>query len=66
MRRVVRGLGIVLLRIPKFGADWEKPVAEGIGKDDLSRGIGHYPQTQLPGRPGNFALAGPRSLSGSW
>ncbi|GAB2636169.1 class E sortase [Kribbella swartbergensis] len=59
------GEPIVLLRIPKFGKDWEKPVVEGVGKDDLARGIGHYPQTQLPGRPGNFAIAGHRVTHGS-
>ncbi|MEV5960260.1 class E sortase [Kribbella sp. NPDC051952] len=59
------GTPIVLLRIPKFGADWEKPVVEGVGKDDLSRGIGHYPQTQMPGQPGNFAIAGHRVTHGS-
>ena len=55
----------VLLRIPKFGKDWEKPVVEGVGEDDLARGIGHYPQTQLPGQPGNFAIAGHRVTHGS-
>ncbi|MEI8407244.1 MULTISPECIES: class E sortase [unclassified Kribbella] len=59
------GTPIVLLRIPKFGKDWEKPVLEGVGKDDLARGIGHYPQTQMPGRPGNFAIAGHRVTHGS-
>jgi sortase A len=59
------GTPIVLLRIPKFGKDWEKPVVEGVAADDLSRGIGHYPQTQLPGEPGNFALAGHRVTHGS-
>ncbi|MFG1623905.1 class E sortase [Kribbella sp. NPDC049227] len=59
------GEPIVLLRIPKFGDDWEKPVVEGVGTDDLASGIGHYPQTQLPGRPGNFAIAGHRVTHGS-
>jgi sortase A len=59
------GKPIGLLRIPKFGKDWEKPVVEGVGKDDLTRGIGHYPQTQLPGEPGNFAVAGHRVTHGS-
>jgi len=59
------GVPIVLLRIPKFGKDWEKPVVEGVGTDELARGIGHYPQTQLPGRPGNFALAGHRVTHGA-
>ncbi|WP_238162863.1 class E sortase [Kribbella capetownensis] len=56
---------IVLVRIPKFGQDWEKPVVEGVGTDDLARGIGHYPHTQLPGLPGNFAIAGHRVAHGS-
>jgi sortase A len=59
------GKPIVLLRIPKFGADWEKPVVEGVGQDELARGIGHYLQTDLPGRPGNFAIAGHRVTHGS-
>ncbi|WP_112248569.1 class E sortase [Kribbella monticola] len=59
------GTAEVLLRIPKFGADWEKPVVEGVGKDDLAKGIGHYPDTQLPGEPGNFAVAGHRVTHGS-
>ena len=59
------GTAITLLRIPKFGPDWEKPVVEGVGKDELSRGIGHYPQTALPGEPGNFAIAGHRVTHGS-
>jgi sortase A len=59
------GKPFVLLRIPRFGADWEKPVVEGVDADDLARGIGHYPQTQLPGEPGNFAIAGHRVTHGS-
>jgi sortase A len=59
------GTPLVLLRIPRFGEDWQKPVVEGVGKDDLSRGIGHYPGTQLPGEPGNFAVAGHRVTHGS-
>jgi sortase A len=59
------GTPIALLRVPKFGADWEKPVVEGVGKDELARGIGHYPETQLPGQPGNFAVAGHRITHGS-
>ncbi len=59
------GTAIVLLRIPKLGKDWEKPVIEGVGKDELTRGIGHYPQTQLPGQPGNFAIAGHRVTHGA-
>ncbi|MGZ0150246.1 class E sortase [Kribbella sp. WER1] len=59
------GQPLALLRIPRFGADWEKPIVEGVAADDLARGIGHYPQTQLPGQPGNFAIAGHRVTHGS-
>ncbi|TCC11408.1 class E sortase [Kribbella soli] len=59
------GKPLFLIRIPKFGDDWEKPIVEGVDADDLARGIGHYPQTQLPGQPGNFALAGHRVTHGS-
>ncbi|MGZ0147764.1 class E sortase [Kribbella sp. WER1] len=59
------GQAFMLLRIPKFGAGWVKPIVEGVTADDLARGIGHYPQTQLPGQPGNFAIAGHRVTHGS-
>ncbi|HZX02652.1 class E sortase [Kribbella sp.] len=59
------GKPFALLRIPKFGAGWEKPIIEGVAADDLARGIGHYPRTQLPGQPGNFAIAGHRVTHGS-
>ena len=55
----------MLLRIPKFGEAWEKPVVEGVDKADLAKGIGHYPDTQLPGEPGNFAVAGHRVTHGA-
>lgn len=61
----VAGKPFVLLRIPRLGADWVKPVVEGVDAGDLARGIGHYPQTQLPGQPGNFAVAGHRVTHGS-
>jgi sortase A len=63
--RTTAGTPLALLRIPRFGKDWEKPVVEGVGKTDLTRGIGHYPRTQLPGEPGNFAVAGHRVTHGS-
>ncbi|MGW7685038.1 class E sortase [Kribbella sp. NPDC054772] len=63
--RPAPGKPIFLLRIPKFGADWEKPIVEGVDASDLERGIGHYPQTQMPGQPGNFAIAGHRVTHGS-
>ena len=55
-----------ILIIPRFGGDYYRPIAEGVGTTDvLNKGnIGHYPTTQLPGAPGNFALASHRSSGG--
>jgi len=54
------------LIIPRFGGDYYRPIAEGIGTTDvLNKGnIGHYPTTQMPGALGNFALASHRSSGG--
>jgi len=54
------------LIIPRFGADYYRPIAEGVGtRDVLNKGnIGHYPSTQMPGELGNFALASHRSSGG--
>lgn len=38
---------------------------EGVGVGDLRRGPGHYPGTALPGKPGNFAVAGHRTTYGA-
>ncbi len=58
------GQAMALLRIPEFGARFEVPIVEGIKADDLSRGVGHYPGTALPGEVGNFAVAGHRVTHG--
>lgn len=54
------------LIIPRFGGDYYRPIAEGVGTSDvLNKGnIGHYPTTQMPGVLGNFALASHRSSGG--
>lgn len=49
-----------ILRVPRFGADYARPIMEGIDLDVLSQGLGHYPDTAMPGEVGNFALAGHR------
>ncbi len=56
-----------VLYVPRFGADYHRTVAEGIGLDVLNSprlGIGHYPGTQMPGEVGNFAVAAHRSANG--
>jgi sortase A len=54
-----------ILRIPRLGAAWAKPVYQGVGLDVLAKGIGHYPDTQLPGQVGNAAFAGHRAGHGN-
>jgi sortase A len=51
------------IRIPDIGVD--KIVVEGVTLDDLKRGPGHYPDTPLPGQPGNAAIAGHRTTYGA-
>ena len=55
------------LIVPRLGADFKRPIAEGVGTAVLNNtrlGMGHYPSTQLPGELGNFALASHRSAYG--
>ncbi len=55
-----------LLIVPRFGADYYRPIAQGIGVADvLNKGeLGHYPTTQMPGAVGNFAIASHRKAYG--
>ena len=39
-------------------------VVQGVEKAQLDRAVGHYPETPLPGQPGNAALAGHRTMFG--
>ena len=54
---LVTGRPFALLRIPAFGAQWRFAVVEGTTLAQLAEGPGHVPGTQLPGEPGNFAVA---------
>jgi sortase A len=54
------------LIIPRFGADYVRPIREGIGVEDvLNYGVGHYPGTAMPGAVGNAAFAAHRTGHGS-
>ena len=55
------------LIVPRLGADYSRPIAEGVDTTVLNStrlGMGHYSDTQLPGEVGNFALASHRSAFG--
>jgi sortase A len=53
-----------ILRVPRFGAGYAKPVLEGTGSGVLDEGVGHYLGTAEPGGLGNVALAGHRTTHG--
>lgn len=58
------GDAFALVRIPRFGAGYVRPVHEGTTAKILSEGIGHYRGTAQPGQVGNFATAGHRTTYG--
>ena len=58
------GKAFAILRIPRFGADYARPVLEGTSLDILQEGVGHYTGTAGPGAVGNFAVAGHRTTYG--
>jgi sortase A len=55
-----------LMIIPRFGADYYRPIAQGTGTAAvLNKGeIGHYPSSSMPGAVGNFAVAAHRTSYG--
>jgi len=58
------GDAFALMHIPRLGASWEKPILEGVSLDELTQGLGHYPDSAMPGKIGNFAVAGHRATHG--
>jgi sortase A len=60
----VDGEAFALLRVPRFGSDYEMPIIKGVDDDALSSGVGWFPESQRPGELGNFALAGHRVTHG--
>jgi sortase A len=53
------------LYIPRFGADYARPIAQGTSLGVLNKGnLGHYPTTQMPGAIGNFMVASHRKAYG--
>lgn len=55
-----------LIKIPRLGAEWVKPLAQGTTPAVLdTMGVGHYVSTANPGQKGNFALAGHNNTNGS-
>ena len=44
------GQAFAIVRIPRFGADYARPVLEGTTRDILMDGVGHYTGTARPAR----------------
>ncbi len=55
---------IGLLRVERWGDDYEVPIVKGFDDDDLARGVGWYEDGVMPGEVGNFAIAGHRVTHG--
>ena len=63
-KEVKLGDAIAIVRVPRFGAKFARPLYEGTTREVLQRGVGHYVDTALPGEVGNFAMAGHRTTYG--
>lgn len=61
-RNFAIGSAVTRITIPKLGV--ETVVVEGTSDEALAAGAGHYPQSPLPGDPGNVAIAGHRTMNG--
>lgn len=62
--RRIPGDALGILYIERLGENWEKPLVEGVELDQLARGVGHFPRSAMPGKVGNFAIAGHRATKG--
>ena len=58
------GEAFAIVRIPRLGADYARPLLEGTDYDVLKKGLGHYQGTASPGAMGNLAIAGHRTTYG--
>lgn len=59
------GEAFARMYIPAFGSDFAFAIVEGTTDADLLKGPGRYTDSQMPGQPGNFAVAGHRVGKGA-
>lgn len=59
------GQAFARMYIPRFGSDFQFAIVEGTTDEDLLKGPGRYVDSQMPGQPGNFAVAGHRVGKGA-
>ncbi|MQA27462.1 MAG: class E sortase [Micromonosporaceae bacterium] len=60
----IPGDGIARLHIPRLKKKWV--VVEGVSLADIKNAPGHYPDTAMPGKVGNFSVAGHRMPAVFW
>lgn len=58
----IKGEG--LLRVPRFGDDYEVPIILGFDDPTFAKGVGMYPDGARPGEVGNLVLAAHRVTHG--
>ncbi|HEX9226433.1 MAG TPA: class E sortase [Arthrobacter sp.] len=60
------GAAIGVIYIPRFGANYSRPIIEGTSSDVIDTlGLGRYAGTAMPGAVGNFVVAGHRQTHGA-
>ncbi|MGL5829818.1 MAG: class E sortase [Angustibacter sp.] len=65
LKQIPLGEAFALIRIPKLGRDYVRPIVQGTLVEDLKLGVGHYTKSVGPGEVGNFAIAGHRTTYGA-
>jgi sortase A len=60
----IDGNEVGLLRVKRFGADYEVPIVKGFGDKQLAEGVGWDTKSARPGKIGNFAIAAHRVTHG--
>lgn len=60
----IDGNAIGLLRVDRFGKDYEVPIVPGFGDKALASGVGWHEKGEAPGEIGNFAIAAHRVTHG--
>lgn len=60
----IDGDAIGLLKVPRFGKDYEAPIIPGFDQTTLAKGVGWFDKGAKPGEIGNFAIAGHRVTHG--
>lgn len=58
------GTQFAVVRIPRFGADYARPLVAGTDTEELRRGVGWDPDSAVPGAVGNLVTAGHRVTYG--